>query len=58
MSLIPCRDCSSPRCEGCNTYTLSQMLHKGRFDCLMDGNRTIHDQEIAPMRRGLMEKES
>lgn len=46
---IECRECTSPSCKGCNTYILSQMLHHGKFNCLMNGNRTIHFADVAPV---------
>ena len=39
---IGCRNCDSPDCHGCNMYTLSRMLNSGKFDCLMNGNRSIN----------------
>ena len=38
---IECRNCNSPKCDGCNIYTLATMLHKGKLDCLMDEHRSI-----------------
>ena len=49
---IECRDCTSPSCKGCNTYTLSMMLHHGKFDCLMNENRAIHFADVAPVVHG------
>lgn len=49
---IECRECTSPSCKGCNTYTLSLMLHHGKFDCLMDGNRSIHSAAVVPVVHG------
>lgn len=49
---IECRECTSPSCKGCNTYTLSLMLHHGKFDCLMDGNRSIHSADVVPVVHG------
>ena len=49
---IECRNCTSPSCKGCNTYTLSQMLHYGKFDCLMNENRAIHFADVAPVVHG------
>ena len=39
---ISCRSCDSPSCKGCNIYTLSTMLNKGKFDSLMNDNRSIN----------------
>lgn len=42
MAEIGCKKCTSPDCKGCNTFILETALKQGRFDSLMDGNRTIH----------------
>jgi len=42
MAEIGCRQCCSPDCRGCNNYILETALKQGKFDALMDGNRTIH----------------
>ncbi len=42
MAEIPCRRCDSPDCKGCNIYTLATALQQGKFEPLMDGNRTVH----------------
>ena len=39
---IGCRNCDSPDCRGCNMYALSRMLDSGKFDGLMNGNRSIN----------------
>lgn len=39
---VGCRNCDSPDCHGCNMYTLSRMLNSGKFDGLMNGNRSIN----------------
>ena len=39
---IGCKKCTSPDCKGCNTFILETALKQGKFDTLMDGNRTIH----------------
>ena len=39
---IGCRNCDSPDCHGCNMYTLSRMLNSGKFDGMMNGNRSIN----------------
>jgi hypothetical protein len=39
---IDCRNCDSPNCKGCNIYTLATMLNAGKFDCLMNANRSIN----------------
>ena len=48
MSKIGCRDCMSPNCEGCNVYTLYMMLETGKFERLMNGNRSIVNIEASP----------
>jgi hypothetical protein len=50
---IECRHCESPNCKGCNVYSLAIMLHTGKFDCLMDGSRTVNRfADVAPVRHG------
>ena len=39
---IECRKCDSPYCDGCNTLTLSKMLHARKFDCLLDEHHCIN----------------
>ena len=39
---IGCRNCGSPDCKGCNIHTLATMLNNGKFDCLMNGNRSVN----------------
>ena len=41
IRLIKCRSCDERNCKGCNVYTLSQMLQRGDFDCLMDARHSI-----------------
>ena len=38
---ISCRKCDSRSCEGCNIYTLANMLRHGEMDCLMDDHHSI-----------------
>ena len=57
---IACRRCDSPDCKGCNLKRLETMLENGKFDCLMNENRSIstssdveqvrHGQWIEPQR--------
>ena len=50
---IKCKNCDSTDCNGCNIKTLETMLYEGRFDCLMNGNRSINQSaDVAPMRYG------
>ena len=50
---IECRKCNAPSCKGCNTYILSQMLHHGKFNCLMDEHHTIRfAADVAPVVHG------
>ena len=42
MAEVGCKKCTSPRCDGCNTFILETALRQGKFDALMNGNRTIH----------------
>lgn len=39
--LIECRECTSPRCRGCNIYILSSALQDGKFDSFMNENHLI-----------------
>lgn len=39
---IECRRCDSRNCDGCNNFTLVQMFHKGKFDCLLDEHNSIN----------------
>lgn len=39
---IECRRCDSRNCDGCNNFTLVQMFHKGKFDCLLDEHKSIN----------------
>ena len=41
MSVIECRDCNEKNCNGCNIYTLAQMLNHGKFGHMMDDNNCI-----------------
>lgn len=50
---IECRKCRAPSCTGCNTYILSQMLHRGKFNCLMDEHHCVNPEaEFAPVVHG------
>ena len=42
IEIIECRDCVSKNCDGCNVFTLSQMLDHGKFDSIMDEHHTIN----------------
>ena len=47
---IACRRCNSPDCKGCNLKRLETMLENGRFDCLMNENRSINtSSDVAPV---------
>ena len=49
---IGCRSCDSPDCNGCNLKRLETMLGNGKFDCLMNENRSINTSyDIAPVVR-------
>lgn len=51
--LIECRNCDSLYCEGCNIYTLAKMLHKGKFDSLMDDEHSVNEiLEAEPVKHG------
>ncbi len=41
VRLIGCRRCDERNCKGCNIYTLSEMLRRGEFDCMMDEHHSI-----------------
>lgn len=41
VRLIECRNCDARNCKGCNVYTLSKMLQRGEFDCMMDEHHSI-----------------
>ena len=41
VRLIECRRCDARNCKGCNMYTLSEMLRRGEFDCMMDEHHSI-----------------
>lgn len=41
VRLIECRSCAERNCKGCNVYTLSKMLQRGDFDCMMDEHHSI-----------------
>lgn len=50
--IIPCRDCQSPDCKGCNVLELSKALARGHFAGLMDENNCLHiDSDLAPVVR-------
>jgi hypothetical protein len=49
---IECRKCDSPYCDGCNTLTLSKMLHARKFDCLLDEHHCINPcADVVPVVR-------
>ena len=51
--IIECRTCSEPKCVGCNLFILSQMLHEGKLNALMDDHRTIIPAaDVRPVVRG------
>lgn len=41
MSLIDCRECDSPYCDGCNIYILATALSKGKFDWMKTEKNSI-----------------
>ena len=41
VRLIECRSCDCKNCNGCNLFTLAEMLHNRDFDCLMDEHKSI-----------------
>lgn len=50
---IRCKNCDPIYCNGCNIKILETMLYEGKFDCLMDGNRSINQSaDVAPVRHG------
>lgn len=50
---IECRDCDTRSCAGCNLFILSNMLRAGKFDGIMDGNRTIkRAADVVERKRG------
>ena len=56
---IDCRNCDSPNCKGCNIYTLATMLNAGKFDCLMNANRSINPTaDVVEVRHGRWETET
>ena len=55
MSTICCKGCLSPDCKGCNLYILSEMLHEGKLDALMNENHTIKSQWLGVYEPSLIE---
>lgn len=50
---IRCKNCDPIYCNGCNIKILETMLDEGKFDCLMNGNRSINQSaDVAPVRHG------
>lgn len=50
---IACRRCDSPDCKGCNLKRLETMLENGKFDCLMNENRSINTSyDVETVRHG------
>ena len=50
---IACRRCNSPDCKGCNLKRLETMLENGKFDCLMNENRSINtSSDVEPVVHG------
>jgi len=41
MSLICCRSCHEPRCDGCNLYILERALYAGELRGFMSDGYTI-----------------
>ena len=53
---IACRRCDSPDCKGCNLKRLETMLENGKFDCLMNENRSINTSyDVETVRHGRWE---
>ena len=55
MSTICCKECLSSDCKGCNLYILSEMLHEGKLDALMNENHTIKSQWLGVYEPSLIE---
>lgn len=50
---IGCKRCDSPNCKGCNMLTLERMLNNGKFNYLMNENRSIdQNAEVEPVKHG------
>lgn len=50
---IRCKNCDPIYCNGCNIKILETMLDEGKFDCLMNGNRSINQSaDVAPVVHG------
>lgn len=57
---IRCKNCDPIYCKGCNIKILETMLEEGKFDCLMNGNRSINQSaDVAPVVHGrwILERE-
>ena len=48
MSLICCRKCSEPRCDGCNIYILERALYAGELRGYMSDGYTIDRRLFLP----------
>lgn len=47
---IRCKNCDPIYCNGCNIKILEMMLDEGKFDCLMNVNRSINQSaDVAPV---------
>lgn len=48
MSLISCRNCQSPYCDGCNLYRLEGMLKSGKLNGIMNENHAVMNVSVRP----------
>lgn len=48
MSLICCRKCEEPRCNGCNIYILERALNAGELRDFMSDGYTINPRLFIP----------
>ena len=53
IEIIECRDCDSKNCDGCNIFTLAEMINNGAFDGMMDEHHCIIPAaDVAPVVNG------
>lgn len=48
MSLICCRKCDEPRCDGCNIYILERALYAGELRDFMSDGYVINSKLFMP----------
>ena len=48
MSIICCRKCDEPRCDGCNIYILKRALDAGELRDFMSDGYTINRRLFLP----------